>query len=125
MLEEKVVPGDGRLDMRQTQGGTWLPPWWALSSVAQDESIEHERRVGRVLGSGGREPLQVDVVQREVPALLGDAVQVALGQKGVRVAGVRLTPVEAQQLAGMLVYAASLLTQDEAGHWTEPVAASA
>jgi len=79
-------------------------PPWAESSEPDDQAVIHSRRVGGLVDLDGGE-LTVDVVRRDDLCLVGGIVGVVREPAWVRVAGVRIAPDRAVELARLLVAA--------------------
>lgn len=83
-------------------------PLWIVTRI-EDEAIEHHRSIGCFTPTEDREPLTVDIVQRDDLSPDGDPARVQRNPAQVRVVGTRLSPEEAQELARLLTTAASLI----------------
>ena len=94
--------------MLQGSGPGNLPLW--ISTRIDDEAIEHYRDVGRFTPREDREPLTVEIVQRDDLSPDGDPLRIHRNPAQVRMMGIRLSPEEARELARLLNWAATQIT---------------
>jgi hypothetical protein len=76
-------------------------PFW-VSTRIDDEAIEYYRSVGEFTPAEDREPLTVDLVQRDDLSPDGDPAGVRHNPAQIRMAGIRLDPDEVNQLVWLL-----------------------
>jgi hypothetical protein len=93
----------------------WEAPPWASSRVIDEETVEHCRRIGEVDPAGEKESLFVDVVQRDELDLSAEPVFVSRTSPQIRIAGIRLSPDQAHDLAGLLNSAVALIGCQHSG----------
>jgi hypothetical protein len=79
------------------------PPWSTIR--IEDEAVEHHRDVGGFVPAEDREPLVVGIVQRDDLSPDGDPDATVHHPALIRVAGIRLSLHEAEDLAGLLAVA--------------------
>ncbi len=84
-------------------------PIWVVQRI-EDEAVEYYRSVGCLTPAEEREPVTVDIVQRDDLAADGDPDQLERNPAQVRMTGMRLSPDEARELARLLNRAAGLAT---------------
>jgi len=87
-------------------------PLWVATRI-DDEAIEHYRAVGGFTPAEDREELTVDLVQRDDLSPDGDPAKVQHHPAQVRMAGIRLSRVEAVQLARLLSEAVTAINDAE------------
>ena len=92
-------------------------PLWIVTRI-DDEAVEHYRSVGCFTPTEDREPLTVQIVQRDDLSPDGDPALIQRNPAQVRMTGVRLSPDEAKELARLLNTAALLITS--AGRQEQP-----
>jgi hypothetical protein len=85
-----------------------IPHW--VSTRIDDEAIEYYRSVGGFIPAEDREPLTVELVQRDDLAPDGDPAELRHNPAQVRIAGIRLSPDEAVRLARLLHSAVTMTT---------------
>lgn len=83
-------------------------PLWFVTRI-DHEAVEYHRSVGCFTPIEEREPLPVDIVQRDDLSPDGDPTVVHRNPAQVRMNGIRLSTDEAQQLARLLTAAAALI----------------
>jgi hypothetical protein len=83
-------------------------PYW-VSTRIDDEAIEYYRSVGGFTPTEEREPLTVELVQRDDLLTDGGPGELHPNPAQVRIAGIRLNPDEAVQLARLLHSAVSMI----------------
>jgi hypothetical protein len=93
-----------------------IPLWFATR--IDDEAVEYHRSVGCFTPAEEREPLTVDLVQRDDLSPDGEPASVQRNPAQVRVSGIRLSSDEARQLARLLNAAATLI--NNAAQQNEP-----
>jgi hypothetical protein len=93
--------------MLQGSGPLNLPVW--VSTRIDDEAIEYHRGIGCFTPAEDREPLAVDIVQRDDLSPDGDPARISRNPAQVRMTGIRLSEDEARELARLLNLAAVLI----------------
>ena len=82
-------------------------PFW-VSTRIDDEAIEYYRKVGSFTPAEDREPLTVELVQRDDLNPQDDTAEPSRNPAQVRMAGIRLSPDEAVRLAQLLTSAVAI-----------------
>ena len=83
------------------------PPWTTIR--IENEAIERHRGVGAFVPAEEREPLVVGIVQRDDLSPDGDPARTVHHPAQIRIAGIRLSVSEAQDLALLLSTAAVMI----------------
>lgn len=76
-------------------------PIWVLSRI-DDEAVEHYRGVGCFTPAEDREPLAVEIVQRDDLSPDGDPARIQRNPAQVRLSGIRLNLDETRELVRLL-----------------------
>lgn len=108
MTEPNTFPGRTQKSIRAVKNR----PSWAESSVGNAEAVQHWLCIGQVPSAEGHETLMVEIVQRD--ELSADDMSL-LGERTpaeILVAGVRLRPADARQLAAFVALAADTIEHD-------------
>jgi hypothetical protein len=93
------------------------PPWSTIR--IEDEAVEHHRDVGGFVPREDRDPLVVGIVQRDDLSPDGDPDATVHNPALIRVAGIRLSLHEAEDLACLLAIAIDTVQGPlKRDHWT-------
>jgi hypothetical protein len=87
----------------------WSAPAWADDRIVDEAMVEHSRLIGEVpTFLGDESPITVMVMQRDEVDLGADPVSFSRLPPEVRIAGVRLSAAQAQELGRLLEAGVSL-----------------
>jgi hypothetical protein len=76
-------------------------PLWVVTRI-DDEALEHYRGIGCFTPAEDREPLTVEIVQRDDLSPDGDSAPVRRNPAQIRMSGIRLSASEARRLIRLL-----------------------